>query len=84
MHVIAVVLAVVMASVIAALLFKPFFGDRDEFFRYLKFWLTPNIVSMFRGEYWKDWLSEAKLGFWFAAAGLSAFVTYAGLMKLFG
>ena len=81
---IAIVLAAIIGGVVAALLFKPFFGDRDEFFRCLKFWFIPDIVSFFRGEYWEDHLAEFKLGFWFAAAGLSAFATYAGLMKLFG
>lgn len=84
MSVVAVVLGVVIGIVVALLLLKPFFGTREEFFGCLKFWMTPDIVSMFRGEYLTDWWSETKLGFWIAASALSGIATYIGIMKLFG
>jgi len=37
------------------------FGDWAGFVDTLKFWLLPDIVSMFRGEYWDDNRAEFKL-----------------------
>jgi hypothetical protein len=84
MDVVAIILGVVVGIAVAGLFFKPFFNTREEFIDCLKFWLTPDIISMFRGEYWDDWWAEAKLGLWLSVAALSGFATYFGLMQLFG
>ena len=84
MNVLAIILAIVVGGGVATLLFKPFFGNRTEFFRCVKFWLMPDIVSLFRGEFMEDWWAESKLGFWIGASALSSFLTYAGMLKLLG
>lgn len=48
----------------AFMLFKILFSDKEEFFEYVKFWFTPDIVSMFRGQYWEDNWAELKLIIW--------------------
>jgi len=40
---------------------KVFFGSWAEFFDTLRFWLTPDIVSAWRGDYWADNWAELKL-----------------------
>lgn len=48
-----------------------FFGSWDAFWSCVRFWLTPDILSMFRGEFVDDWWAEFKLWLWFSScAGL--------------
>lgn len=42
-----------------------FFSDWDEFWEALRFWITPDLISALRGEFWDDWWAETKLGLWF-------------------
>ena len=47
-------------------LFKFFYGcifrDEEDFNNSLKYSITPDIFSLFRGEYFKDYFAELKLG----------------------
>ena len=45
-------------------LFKPIFGDLDDFYDCVKFWVTPDIISFFRGEGVDDYWAEMKLFLW--------------------
>lgn len=38
-----------------------FFGGWSEFFECLRFWLTPDWISLMRGEWLEDWWGTAKL-----------------------
>jgi len=60
-----------------ALLFKLFFSDLSEFGEAIRFWFTPEIVSMFRGEWGQDWWAEVKLGLWLGIGGFVGFGVYA-------
>ncbi len=57
----------------AALLFKIFFDGFGEFLECLRFWFTPEIVSIFRGEWNEDLWAEMKL---FIYVGLSVGVGF--------
>lgn len=37
------------------------FGDYREFVECLKYWFMPDVISMLRGEYWRDFWGETKL-----------------------
>ena len=76
------ILGVVAGIAALALLFKPFFGDASGFWECLRFWLTPDIFSLFRGEWTEDWWAEMKLGFWLMCGGVVGFGAYAGITKL--
>lgn len=41
-----------------------FFKDREDFYECIRFWLTPDLISLFRGECVDDWLAELRLGLW--------------------
>ena len=41
-----------------------FFKDWADFWECVKYWLTPDIVSLFRGEWTEDRWAQLKLGFW--------------------
>lgn len=44
-------------------LFNLIFIDKDDFNKSVRYSLTPDIMSLFRGQYWKDRGGEIKLGF---------------------
>ncbi|MBY3620966.1 hypothetical protein HGO21_15545 [Acinetobacter sp. CUI P1] len=44
-------------------LFRVFFVDNDDYNETIRHTFTPNIVSLFRGEYWKDRMNTARLQF---------------------
>ena len=64
------------------LLFKPFFGDFGGFGDCLKFWLTPDIISLFRGEFYEDWWAGTKLGVWLLLGTGSGLAVYHGINHL--
>lgn len=43
-------------------IFKQFFKSGDEFAEAIKYNFTPDIVSLFKGNYRKDRIAEIKLG----------------------
>lgn len=43
------------------------FHDWEDFLRSIRFWITPNLISLIRGEYWADWWGTMKLGIWVGA-----------------
>ena len=50
-----------------------FFGDWAGFFDCLRFWFTPDWISLFNGEYFDDHWAEMKL---FLFAAICVFVLY--------
>lgn len=48
-------------------LFRVFFSSREDFREAVEYSLTPDLFSLFRGRYWKDRFSEAKLSFFFGS-----------------
>ena len=71
----------VLLSIVAALTalkysFKFFFNNTDELLDCIKFWFTPDIISIFRNEYERDWWSELKLFIWSLTGVLVGYATY--------
>ena len=64
------------------LFWKAFFKSWSDFAECLRFWLTPNIISMFRGEYWEDRHAEFKL-LWFVLTCAAAPLAEWGLLMKF-
>ena len=84
MATVSIVLSVIAGVGVMALLFKPLFGDKEEFIDCVKFWFTPDIFSLFFGEYFEDRWSEMKLGLWIFCGGMAGTGVHFGLTKLFG
>jgi hypothetical protein len=70
------VFGVIAGIVVLVLLFKPVFGDASSFWECVRFWFTPDIFSMFRGEWGEDWWAEMKLGFWAGCGFLTGFAVH--------
>ncbi|WP_234340163.1 hypothetical protein [Gorillibacterium timonense] len=63
-------------------LFRVFFGSRDEFREAVKYSFTPDLLSLFRGRYWKDQFGEAKLSFFFFCCVMAVVVEFVVLRSL--
>lgn len=62
---------------------KLMFGGWGEFFEAVKFWLTPDAFSFFRGEWGEDRMAEFKLGFFIFWCGLTVVAQYVAVHALF-
>ena len=63
------IFAIAAALLTAVLLYMLLFEDWDDFLECVKFWLMPDIISMFRGKYWEDAWAELKLYGWALVSG---------------
>ena len=43
----------------------------------MKFYFTPDIISLFRGKFWEDNWAETKLALWLGISGLVGMLVYA-------
>ena len=65
------------------LLGHTFFGGWDGFLEALRFWLTPDVWSLFKGEYWEDWSAEMRLFIFVVVCVAAVAAEYALLVKIF-
>ncbi len=68
---IATVLGIIVGLFVAFISFRLFFGDKQGFMECLRYSLTPDVLSWFRGEYGRDFWCELKLGGWIFVACIS-------------
>ncbi|WP_395377417.1 hypothetical protein [Marinicella sp. W31] len=59
-----VILSILAAVATLKLSFSWFFDDQEDLMESVRFWFTPDIISIFRGEFWRDELSSFKLIIW--------------------
>jgi len=76
--------SIVIGLVVAWLLFRVFFNNFADFTECVGYWFTPDIISMFRGEWAEDRWASLKLFLYVALCVASGFATSIGLHKLFG
>ena len=74
-----VVLAILGGSAVGYMLYKLLFDTLDEFMDCVRFWFTPDIISLFRGQYYEDAWAEMKLILWLAISIGSGYGIYAKL-----
>ena len=55
---------------------KALFHGWAEFWECIKFWLTPDIMSLFKGEWEEDWWAEFKLAVFAVACALCVYGEY--------
>ena len=74
-----VILAILGGSAVGYMLYKLLFDTLDEFMDCVRFWFTPDIISLFRGQYYEDAWAEMKLILWLAISTGSGYGIYAKL-----
>lgn len=56
------IILIVVSFPIYKIIFKFVYRDSDDFQESVKHSFTPDIISLFKGRFWKDQVGEAKLG----------------------
>lgn len=74
-----IILAILGGSAVGYMLYKLLFDTLDEFMDCVRFWFTPDIISLFRGQYYEDAWAEMKLILWLAISIGSGYGIYAKL-----
>lgn len=64
------------------LMYRITFEDWDDFVEAVKFWLTPDIISIFRGEWTEDMWAELKLTWFLLGVAVLSGLVYFGLTRL--
>lgn len=59
------------------------FEDWSGFFESVKFWLTPDIISWFRGERWEDAWAETRLLLFVVLCVIAVVLEYLSINKHF-
>jgi hypothetical protein len=79
-----VLLGVLVAANIPVywLLYKMLFGNAEELLQAIAYWFTPDVFSLFRGEYMEDWWAEVKLGALISLSGAAVWFEYVGLASV--
>jgi len=62
--------------------FNLIFKSMDDFYESLRYVFTPDMFSLFRGEYVKDWFGEMKFHTFILLCGGAVFFEYALLSSL--
>jgi hypothetical protein len=75
--------SILIGSLMAWLLFRFFFDDFGDFMERVRFWITPDIVSMFQGEWLENEWASTKLFIYVGLCVGSGIGTYFGPHKLF-
>lgn len=84
MNILFVVVAVIVSVVVCRFLYRVMFDDSDDFWSCVGFSFTPDLLSLFRGEYWEDRLKSLKFGAFVAAVIGSGVFTWWGLGQMIG
>jgi hypothetical protein len=84
MNVVLLVILIVINTPIYILLGRVFFGNWGDFWECVRFWFTPDVFSMFNGEYGADLGATLKLGIFLLLCGGAVFAEYALYQKMFG
>ena len=62
---------------------KVMFGGWAEFWDAIKFWFTPDVLSMLKGEYADDFWAEMKIGLFIVLCGVCVFGEFTLIQRLF-
>lgn len=75
-----ILLGVFGGLAVAYMLYKLLFDTLDEFWDCVRFWFTPEIISLFRGQYYEDMWAELKLVIWLVVSIGCGYGIYAKLV----
>jgi hypothetical protein len=76
------VLSIGVGVLLLVVFFKVFFHDWDDFGECVRYVMTPNWLSAFRGEWNEDQWAELKFLAYIALAAGGACLTYFGLQRI--
>lgn len=86
MEIIIIIILLAVNLPVYKYVFGLFFDSKEDFDEAIRYVFTPNIFSLFKGEYMKDRFSEMKVGFFVACCLLIILVEFFiinGIAKIF-
>ncbi|MCH4887807.1 hypothetical protein EZV73_09495 [Acidaminobacter sp. JC074] len=84
MKFILIVILVVINFPLYKRVFNFMFESMEDFNESLRYVFTPDIFSLFKGEYMRDYLGELKIGMFLMICGVLVFLEYYLISLLFG
>ncbi len=84
MNLVALIPAMIVALGVARVIFRLFFEDSAEFWECVRFSLTPDLFSLFRGEWLEDIVKSFKLSLYTSFIGIAGVATYFGIENIAG
>ena len=78
------IVCLVVTFLFAGVFFRLFFENREEFFDCLGSALTPDFVSIYRGEFLEDLGRSWKLNFYFFVASIPGMIAAFAVEELIG
>ena len=79
-----VIIGILCGLLVLALLFRPFFGEKKDFWECVGYILKPNLLSWMDKDLQRDYGKSAKLGVYLLAGGLCGFLAYAFFKSIIG
>jgi hypothetical protein len=76
---VAFIAAFVVSFFVGKLVYRLMFADADDFWECVRFSFTPDLFSLFKGEYFQDVTKSFKFGLFLAVTAGSGVLTYHGL-----
>lgn len=76
------ILIIINSFTVYRFYFHMFFKDVDDINESIRFTLTPDLFSLFRGEYLKDRIGEFKLGLFIMLCFITTMIEYAFVYDL--
>ncbi len=74
-------LAIITSAVTLRYSFKFFFNGLEDFADCVKYWMTPDIIAIFRGEWDRQYWAETRIFFWLLLGVLSGYGAYQFLIS---
>jgi len=74
--IITVALIIINIFTVYKFIFGIIFSSREDFNESVRYSLIPDIISLFRREYWKDRISEFKLGIFIFLCVMATLIEY--------
>ena len=82
METLGMILGLVVGLGLLILLFKPFFGNQEEFMRCVGYLFKPDIFSWFQGDWGEDFVCTLKLQFWLGLGVAAGAATFFGILSI--
>ncbi len=79
METISIIAGLAVALIAGQLLFRVFFEDSEDFWECVRYSFTPDVFSLFKGEYWEDKLKSLKLGVFLVICAGAGYLVFSGL-----
>jgi hypothetical protein len=77
-----IIVGTIASAVIAVILFKPFFGDKADFWDCVKYGIKPNFLSWLDKDLQQDYGKSMKLGIYILCLAASGYVAYLAIESL--